>query len=119
LNAGQWHNVLIKELFPYHDSGAIYRSETGSTVCHTGEGSELMELHRRSFIWGNEAHLRLRTANPAEVSGNINTFPYNGTYYTILDFNGGRTLAAELNRSDEQVTLRRMIQRIIGVLDSL
>ena len=90
LNAGQWHNVLIKELFPYHDSGAIYRSETGSTVCHTGEGSELMELHRRSFIWGNEAHLRLRAANPAEVSGNINTFPYNGTYYTILDFNGGR-----------------------------
>ena len=119
LNAGQWHNVLIKELFPYHDSGAIYRSETGSTVCHTDEGSELMELHRRSFIWGNEAHLRLRAANPAEVSGNINTFPYNGTYYTILDFNGGRTLAAELNRSDEQVTLRRMIQRIIGVLDSL
>lgn len=119
LNAGQWHNVLIKELFPYHEGGAIYRAEASAAVCCTDDGRELLKLHRRSFVWGNEAHLRLRDAHPAEVSGNINTFPCNDTYYTILDFTGGRTLAAELSRADAQLTLRRIVQRIIGLLDSL
>lgn len=118
LNASQRHHVLIKELFPYHPLGAIYRDvQSGSILCRP-DAQDVMEVHRRSFTWGNEAHLRLRQEAPADIGVNFNTFSLNRTYYTVLDFSGGRTLLSEIE-AKTTVSLRRIARRILGVLEKL
>lgn len=120
LNAGQKHHVLIKELFAYHPKGAIARDENSLQILCGEDAREVEQTHLKSFIWGNEAHLRLREKAPADIGGNINTYFYNNTYYTLLDFSGGRTLLREMQSQEGQaVSLRRTAQRMMGLLDSL
>lgn len=116
LNAGQKHHVLIKELFPYHPQGEILRKDDGS-IHSTAEGRETYEIHRRSFEWGNEIHLRLLEAHPDQIGGNINSFSCNHTLYTVLGFSGGRSLDRELD--GPQIELRLHLRRMLGVLDAL
>lgn len=118
LNPGQKHHVLIKELFPYHPFGAITRDEKSLHICCREDGQDVMQIHRQSFIWGNEAHLRLREKAPASVGGNINTFAYHDTYYTLLDFSGGRTLYHEM-QSGSSPSLRSVVCRMMDLLESL
>lgn len=116
LIAEQKHHVLIKELFPYHPGGAIRRAEDGRIVCDE-EGRDSYEVHRRSFEWGNEIHLKLLEAHPDRIGGNLNSFSYNDTFYTVLDFSGGRSLDREL--AVAQAPIRLQIRRMLGVLDAL
>lgn len=92
LNGGSFHKVLIKELFPYDPKGGIYRNLEGE-VCHTAQAGPLWEYHRLSFYRGNQVNLALRGIAPDRTMGNINSHEAFGTYYSILELDGGRTLA--------------------------
>ncbi len=117
-DSGERHHVLIKELFPYHEEHAIYRESDGTIAC-SAEGVQTLEFHRKSFRDGNSIHLSLRALHPDETSGNINTHLYHGTYYTILDYSGGRTLEKDEQTSGRTTSLRRITQRCMGLLESL
>lgn len=112
------HHVLIKELFPFHPQGKIWRGEDGAILV-SPEGAELWQTHRESFEIGNNIHLRLLADHPDRMAlgGNFNSFSLNGTLYSVLGYTGGRSLQAELNRSGDP--LRHTAQRMIGLLDAL
>ncbi|MDO5346714.1 MAG: hypothetical protein Q4E91_13360, partial [Lachnospiraceae bacterium] len=111
------HQVLIKELFPYEPKGLIYRDEQ-DRICVKPEAADTMELHRLSFLRGNEIHIRLLGQHPGEIDSNINTFEWNHTLYTILGFSGGRSLDREL-QSGKTAVLEEQIRRIRGALEVL
>ena len=116
LNPEERHTVLVKELFPLHQKGAIYRDEGGAVVC-APEGRETWELHLQSFQHGNRIHLRMLERRPDRTGANLNTFPLQGTLYTVLGFTGGRSLAAEYPAPETD--LRRLTVRMLGLLDAL
>lgn len=113
------HRVLVKELFPYHPGGGIYRDDKGQ-ICVSGDGRHTMELHRISFERGNEVHIRVQGSHPGELDYNINTFSLNGTLYSVLGFSGGRSLDNELDLPwSGKTPLTVHIRRLEGVLDVL
>lgn len=116
LNHGESHTVLIKELFPFHAKGEIYRDKDGNITFSDG-ASEHFSVHRQSFEQGNRVHLRILAKYPELVGENLNTFSQNGTVYTVLGFTGGRDLGGELEASNPD--LRLLAQRMIGILDAL
>lgn len=116
---GLSHRVLIKELFPYHPDGAVFRAPGGEIVWES-EAEEAIRLHRISFQRGNEVHLRLLRTFPSEIGANLNTFPLNHTLYTVLGFSGGRSLEHELETADSaRFSLSRHIRRLLGAADAL
>lgn len=111
------HQVLVKELFPYDPNGKIYRDRQGS-ICVEPEARDIMELHRLSFLRGNEIHIRLLMQHPGEIDANINTFEWNHTFYTILGFSGGRSLEKEL-QSGKNHSLKGIVKWIREALEGL
>lgn len=118
-DARQHHVVLIKELFPFEETGGIFREADTGNIRVQPEAALVMADHQESFRWGNEIHLKLKAQYPGETGGNINTYACQGTYYTLLDFSGGRTLHRELSAAKEASGLRRIVLRGIGILDGL
>ena len=118
LNRELRHHVLVKELFPFHPQQRIYRAEDGHIVIEP-EAEELWETHKESFEIGNRVHLRLLYDHPdmMVMGANLNSFQFNGTLYSVLGYTGGRSLQAELNKTN--VSLRHTAQRMIGLLDAL
>ena len=113
------HRVLIKELFPYHARGGIYRNERNE-ICFNTYAAETMRLNRASFIRANEVHIRLLGAHPGDMDSNINTFPLYKTLYSVLGFSGGRSLDKELNMPGaDRIPLGIHIRRMLGALDAL
>ena len=115
-HADEHHEVLIKELFPVHPNGGIYRAADRSIVC-TPEGEETYTLHRESFEVGNSVHLALLKKQPDGVGANLNTYASNGTLYTVLGFNGGRSLSEEF--TGPTISLRPLVERMIKLLNEL
>lgn len=109
------HHVLVKELFPLHPQSSVYRKDDGA-ICFEG-AEEFFEFHRSSFEMGNRVHLGLLERSPDGVGGNINTFVYNNTLYTVLNYNGGRSLEAELAANTH--TLEDVVRIVKGILHSL
>ena len=91
LNTNLFHSVLIKELFPYHTDNLIYRN-ADNTICISENAKEYFELQKLSFERGNEIHLRMLEKHPDKIGSNINTFCSNGTYYSVMGFDAGKTL---------------------------
>lgn len=114
LTEGVRHTVLVKELFPYHPKGLIFRNSSGAVEVSPEARAEY-ELHRLSFERGNEAHLKLLTLHPDKIGGNINTFRLNGTLYTVLSESGGRDIRA----SESAKTLKIVARRMLSLLDAL
>ncbi|MDE6635704.1 MAG: hypothetical protein K2K09_03750, partial [Lachnospiraceae bacterium] len=113
------HHILIKELFPYHPDGAIFRSGNNE-ICWSSDAEYTMEIHRLSFNRGNEVHLKLLHDHPDAIDPNINTFFLNNTLYSVLGFSGGRSMDKELNSPhSEDISLTVHIHRILGVLNVL
>ena len=113
------HRILIKELFPIHPQGQIFRSPEGD-ICRTEEAEPLMELHRLSFQRGTEIHIGLLGEHPESMEANINTFSLHGTLYSVLGFSGGRSLDKELEaRKALDISLPVSIHRMMGMLDVL
>jgi len=118
LNRELRHHVLVKELFPFHPQKRIYRAEDSHIVIEP-EAEGLWETHKESFEIGNKVHLRLLYDQPdlMVMGANLNSYQYNGTLYSVLGYTGGRSLQAELNKTN--VSLRHTAQRMIGLLDAL
>ncbi len=113
------HRVLIKELFPYHPHGAIYRDER-NCIQWDEEGADTMHLHRSSFCKGNEVHIRLHSGHPGDMDANMNTFSLHNTLYSVLGFSGGRSLDRELDAPEaDKTALFIHIRRLLGALHVL
>ncbi len=113
------HRVLIKELFPYHPQGAVYRNEQ-EEICFDADGKDTMRLHSMSFNRGNEVHIRLQGSHPGEMDFHINTFSLHHTMYSVMGFSGGRSLDKELAMPGaEKTPLTVHIRRMAGVLNVL
>ena len=108
------HTVLVKELFPFHPKGLIFRNEKGE-ICVSPEAQDVFSLHRQSFERGNKAHLKLLELFPDKIGGNVNTFSVNGTLYTVLSESGGR----DINASESPKTLKILTRRMLSLLDAL
>lgn len=91
LNKGLFHRVLIKELFPYHPENLILRNPDNS-INISPEAQAYYDLQKQSFEYGNEIHLRMLEKHPDKIGLNINTFAENGSYYSVLGFDGGQSL---------------------------
>lgn len=116
LNPALRHMVLVKELFPLHSQGGIYRDESGAIRCRD-DALPTLAMHRRSFEAGNAAHLRLLERYPERIGANLNSFALNSTIYTVLGFSGGRSLDQEIITAATDVRL--LVLRMMGLLDAL
>ncbi|MBS6956036.1 MAG: NACHT domain-containing protein [Enterocloster asparagiformis] len=117
LNRGCLHRVLVKELFPYHPRGLIYRDETGGICCLPG-GEERMESCRSGFLKGNQVNLELLALLPEEISGNLNSYEAYGTFYSVLSVHGGATLE-ELLAGGGPGSLKEAAEWMLWILDGL
>lgn len=119
------HRVLIRELFPYDWKGGIVRFPDGD-IRIKSEARPLYDLNRRSFLRGNEVHIRLLENIPAGIDLNINTFEYHNTLYSLVGYTGGRNLYEEMDRAywkDRKVpgteALLNIVRILKGALDVL
>ena len=115
LHSGALPRVIIKELFPLHRDGAVYRDNTGALSY--GESEDFFAFHKSSFEAGNLIHLSLLENSPDEVGGNINTFFYNNTIYTLLNYNNGRSLEEEIEKRSH--SLEYIVKTVKGILHAL
>ena len=111
------HHVLVKELFPYDIHGHIRRGEDG-VIRRDAEAEELWQTHLLSFKRGNDVHLQLLALRPDRLGGNLNTFPLNGTLYTVLEDSGSRSLEKTLGGKPAK-DLRKAAGWCLGLLDCL
>lgn len=119
LNTEHSHQVYIKELFPWHPKGYVYRESDGS-IAGIHDGTDLMEYSKQRFRQGNQINLELLKEMPSQVSGNINSFEAYGTYYSVLSLHGGESLESLLERKGDKLTLREaalIMERIISALE--
>ena len=111
------HHILIKELFPFDLQGRVRRGEDGA-IRWDADAEAFWQTHRLSFERGNDLHLQLLATRSGHLGGNLNTFPLNGTLYTLLDDGGGssleRTLAGKPARD-----LRTAAEWCLGLLECL
>lgn len=89
---GGIHKCILKELFPFHPDGFVYRDENGGIVCKE-EAKEFFEIHKKSFLYGNRMHLSILENSPDSVGANFDSFEYNGTLYSIIGLNSMTTLS--------------------------
>lgn len=118
LNCGSRHQVLIKELYPRHLKGLIYRDASGA-ICCEGDGRLAMERSRKSFYQGNQANLELLSKLPEKISGNLNSYESYGTFYSILTVHGGRSLEELLTEGSEFNSLKKIAEGILKILDAV
>lgn len=112
----QYHHVLIKELFPLHKQGKIFRQDDGAIHVEL-ESRETFQLYKRSFEAGNRAHLMLLERAPAQTGANLNTYSLNSTLYTVLGVSGGNNL--ETLQKYPARSLRSCAVRMLCILDAL
>ena len=117
LNKELQHEVLIKELYPYHPRGGIYRDENGN-ISYISEAEEYMQNCKIRFKQGNEINLRLLQTLPSQISGNVNSYEAYGTYYSVLTVHGGRNLENVLETTDS-LSLREAAKIMEKVLDAV
>ena len=110
------HTVLIKELFPYHPKGLIYRAESGEII-HSSQADAVWESQMKKFGYGNSFHIKICADHPESAITNFNSFSMNGTVYTVIGYTSGRSLYDEIVQNDQ--SLYMLILRIIGILDAL
>lgn len=117
LNAEKWHQVLIKELYPFHPKGYIYRDANGFIQCFP-EAKEQMDCDKLRFKQGNQVNLELLEKLPSQTSGNLNSYEAYGTYYSVLTVHGGQTLE-EFMKNEKFQTLQASVELTIKILDAL
>jgi Protein kinase domain. len=118
INRDKKHTVLIKEMFPYHPKGLIYRTQNGS-IYFAGEVRDYFNLQKKSFLHGNAFHLDIQNIRGDKASVNINSFEKNGTLYTILGNSNGETLLAAARGSTITSSLSNIVSCMLGILDAL
>lgn len=116
LNTERAHKVLIKELYPYHPKGGVYRDGAGC-IRYTPDAEELMAYSRLRFKQGNQANLELLEKFPAQMSGNLNSYEAYGTYYSVLTLHGGESLQERLE-GERKGTLREIAALMEKIADA-
>ena len=76
------------------------------------------ELNRRTFLMGNELHIRQLRRQAGRVSGNIDGFEAGGTLYALLDYRAERTLAGAL-AGEPRASAERSARRMLSLLEAL
>lgn len=115
---GQFHHVLVKELFPWRPDGGIMRDKAGVIHCEA-DAEDFSSLHRKSFLRGNKVHLDLQRIRADKVPLNWNTYPANSTLYTVSGDSGGRTLEEILQSSEAPLSLNTISCWMRSLLYSL
>lgn len=118
LNTKHSHKVYIKELFPWHPKGYVYREKDGSVV-GINDGLELLKNSKLHFRQGNQINLELLNEMPSQVSGNINSFEAYGTYYSVLALHGGESLESYLERRGSEITLKETVLIMDKIITAL
>lgn len=118
LNKDKKHTVLVKELFPYHPKGFIYRTEYGG-LHFAEEARDYFNLHKKSFLHGNDCHLDIQNIRGDMASVNINSFEKNGTLYTVLGNSNGETLLDVTGKGAIISSLSDVVSCMLGILDAL
>lgn len=116
LSKGLFHRVVIKELFPYHPENLIRRNNKGFIEADES-AKEYFELQRKSFECGNEIHLKMLEKYPDKIGSNINTFSANGTFYSVLGFDSGKSLDKRQPSGKEE--LRNIVVLLLDILDAV
>lgn len=111
-----YHHVIVKELFPLHRQGRIFRQKDG-TIHAEPDGEETFRTHKNSFEAGNKAHLSLLSSCPDQIGANLNTYHLNSTLYTVLGLSGGISLD-NLQKTPAR-SLRSSAVRMLRILDAL
>ena len=117
LHPEQKHRVLIKELFPLHPRQGVRRG-AAREIQVSPQARDFFDLHRKSFETGNRIHLKLLERHPSAIGANLNSFPLNGTLYTVLGYSGGSSLAEALSAAPCR-DLSRVIRWMLGLLEAL
>lgn len=112
------HNVLIKELFPYHPKNLIYRREDGS-ISFKAEAEDYFNLHRKSYLHGNACHLDIQNIRGDMASVNINSYEKNGTLYTVLGNLSSDTLLFAAEKGGVISSPSDLVNCMLGILDAL
>lgn len=118
LHMDKKHRVLIKELFPYHPKGLIYRDESGY-ICSDSDAREYFDLHKKSFLRGNACHLDIQNIRADMAGININSFEKNGTLYTVLGNLNGETLLDVTRKGKIITSLSNVVSCMLSILDAL
>ena len=111
--SGRRHSVLIKELFPLHERGLVWRGDGGTLYVEPG-AEDFFALHRRSFLRGCAVGMDLNDARPDKSMPVLNTHEANGTLYAVLGVSGGAALECE-----EVKTLQSAAEITVGILHAL
>ncbi len=114
-----YHRILIKELYPFdgEENDGISRNSNGEIIVPSSSEA-FFAVHKKSYLSGNRFHLKLLADNPGELDSHINTFEYNNTLYSILEFTGGRSMLHEIQKGEE-LSLNRIIKWMKGLLTVL
>lgn len=112
------HTVLIKELYPFDPLGGIYRDEEMNLRIRE-ESEELFEFHKKSYLFGNRAHLMLTEEGSGDIAENLDSFEQNYTLYTVLASRKGQVLDEMIRQKKEFPSLTDMITCICNILYSL
>lgn len=88
---GLLRRVLLKELFPWHPDGAVFRDESGTVRCRR-EGEALLATHRQSFLRASRIHVQLQSARADKTPVSLDTCEALGTLFSIMGDSGCETL---------------------------
>lgn len=118
LNEGQFHDVLIKELYPCYPKGKIYRDERG-WIRWEEDVRQQINFHKLRFKQGNLANLKLLKKLPSQTSGNLNSYEAYGTYYSVLSVHGGYSLENFLKERKERTLLEdvTLLEKILNAVE--
>ena len=112
------HRVLIKELFPYEESGKVYRMPSGE-ITWPQDADDFVSLHRESFLRGNAAHLKLLSACADRIGANLDSFSANHTCYTVLGYSDSCTLAEFMRTDGRELPFSVKLRLFCRILDAV
>lgn len=112
------HQVILKELFPYHPKGLIFRAPDGS-LSVVPEEEAFFEMHKRSFLRGNRTHIDFQNDRADLAAPHINTYEKNRTLYSIMAQSNGQTLRQVMTQKRDLLSLGDIVACIINLLDAL
>ncbi|MBQ9748434.1 MAG: hypothetical protein IJV98_06585 [Clostridia bacterium] len=108
LHGKRW--VLIKELFPFDESGRFFRDENDGIVGFDASCGDA-DAYRHGFARVNAVLGEMQDGEP------LRCFTANGTDYAIFDYTNGRSLGQETEEGHG--SLKAIVFRMIALLDML
>ena len=108
-NNSEPHWVQLKELYPY-DIG-FFRDASNNLICKTKEDKKKFDEYKKNFEASNNMLVklnRLTDSTPCEIQ----SFPYNGTKYSIVAYSNGKQYS-------EKELQKMELDKLLGIIESL